>query len=421
MDRVLLLNSSGAIVSNYPPYTAVYGETLIAEKPLPIVPYVEQVVFPGVAVDSSAIYGEHPEHLATPTVSSGAALTFFCDSVAGGADSSGDGSYDRPWRSLDAASRFLACNSCVLLAAAKYIQLKVRGIVDYVSGYWRPVGHYDRLIVAGWGERCDLGTQTFFAKYFFNIRGRGGYAYAPAVYSDCALVGAFGSEHVAVDCELSGGAYLSCAYNCSGAAASGAVLSAAVCYGGSFGHRATVSFLYNTSITATSSGGGVNLTALYVRSAAVSASVTAAGMATSNTAIVTGIGLGRCLGGCVVNVTASANVATSNANASAILATNDTRVVSGGNWHATARAYAAGSRYGVVSAQAKALGFGDLTSGANVQTAFTATAEAHLTAADGEEREIETVESGGGVCTETRVKLYSAGAVYSSWTSRECH
>ena len=420
MDRVLLLNSSGAIVSKYPPYTAVYGETLIAEKPLPIVPYVEQVVFPGVAVDSSAIYGESPESLATLTVSSGAALTFFCDSVSGGQATGGDGSFDNPWRSLNTASRFLACNSCILLAAAPYIQLKVKGTVDYLSGYWRPVGHYDRLIVAGWGERCDLGTQTFFAKYFFNIRGRGGYAYGDAIYSDCALVDAFGSSHVAVDCELSGGAYLSCAYNCSGAAASGAVLSAAVCYGGSFGHRATVSFLYNTSITATSSGGGVNLTALNV-TAAVSAVVTAAGTATSNTAIVTGIGLGRYLGGCVVNVTASANVATSNANASAILATNDTRVVSGGNWHATARAYAAGSRYGVVSAAAKALGFGDLTSGANVQTAFTATAEAHLTAADGEEREIETVESGGGVCTETRVKLYSAGAVYSSWTNRECY
>ena len=121
MDRVLFLNSSGAIVTRYP-YQRL-------KKPLATAPYVEQVPLPVVSVDPAALYGEHPEKLATVTVSSGAALTFFCDSVAGGSDTSGDGSFDRPWRSLATAAAFLSCNGCELFAAAPYVQLKVRGAV----------------------------------------------------------------------------------------------------------------------------------------------------------------------------------------------------------------------------------------------------------------------------------------------------
>ena len=418
MDRVVFLNSSGGIVGLY--------DNSYYIPSLHIAPYFETVMLPVVSVDSSAIYGDHPESLATVTYSSGAALTFFCDSVAGGNDSSGDGSFDNPWRSLRTASRFLACASCTLFAAAPYIQLKVRGTVDYLSSYWHPVGFYWRLIIAGWGERCDLGTQTFFAGYFFNVRTRGGYAYGPTVYSNCTLVDAGGGyqQHIAVNCDIVSGAYLSCAYNCSGAALSGAYLSASAIYGGSFGHSATAHYVYSAAITASRVDGYVSMTALYVSRAAVSAVVTAAGTATDYSARVVGIGArdSSYLAGCSATAIASVHAAGSDgfATAEMIGSPGVSRVVSGGVFRASAAARVPDAPGSVASADATVRGFDPSDALAGVQTVFSVTASAHLAAADGDEREYETIKSGGTTCVSSRVRLYSSGVMTSSYAGTSC-
>ena len=87
MDTPIFLNSSGGIISPH-------SRSSDYIQPFTIAPYVEQVPIPQLAVDSAAVYGDHPENLVTLTVSSGGALTFFVDSVAGGNDASGNGSYD---------------------------------------------------------------------------------------------------------------------------------------------------------------------------------------------------------------------------------------------------------------------------------------------------------------------------------------
>ena len=66
MDYVAFLNSSGAVV-------APYGYGRYAAN-LHFAPYVETVTLPVVSVDSSMLYGNHPENLARITYTSGGAM-----------------------------------------------------------------------------------------------------------------------------------------------------------------------------------------------------------------------------------------------------------------------------------------------------------------------------------------------------------
>lgn len=423
MDRVTFLNSSGGIVTPFKPYFSLNDHVRIAETPLAVAPHVEQLVLPSVGVEPSALYGSRPENFALLTSSSGAALTFFCDSIPGGGDSGGDGSHDDPWRSMNTASRFLERNACVLRAAARYVQLKVRGVVDYVSGLWQPFFYYDRFILAGWGEKCDLGASgEFAARYLFDIRGRGRFDRAHlATYSDCTIVnGGGGASATAIDCVLDGGAELYCAWNCTGTSPSG-YLTARVCSGGSFRHPVSAHYICSAVVSAASSGGDVTLTALHVRSAAVGVSVTAAGTATLR-ATVHGIAANysACLAGCSVTVAASARGEASNVSARAYLVYSaaDRVVVSGGSY--TASANAAASASDTVAAAAAAGGFGASSLLNGVRMHLSAAAGAHLLGGSGDAYEEERLISGGTDCWESRSRQYSGGVVTSSWSESRC-
>ena len=280
MDNAVFLNRSGAIVT----------QTTSSFIPaLHIAPYFETVVLPVVSVDSSALYGDHPENLATLTYTSGAALTFFVDSVPGGNDSSGDGSADNPWRNMNTASKFLACASCTLRKAAPYIQLKVRGTVDYyIPGDWKPMGFdAQNFILAGWGGRADLTSADagyFVAGYFVDIECEWRHA-SCAVASNCRFVGSSGGSRVssAVACEFrdafDGRVPVLC--DCSGGNLG--TLSCAVVRGGAFeGGRnyelIYADWMYSTTATAI----GSRATAIMLQGAAVEVTAVASGSATSD-------------------------------------------------------------------------------------------------------------------------------------------
>lgn len=422
MDRVLFLNSSGAIITDYFPYPSPWGPRVITEDPLPVAPYVETVALPTVSIASSAIYGDRPENVATLTNSNGAALTFFCDSVAGGGDSRGSGTFDDPWRSLRTASSFLERNECVLRRAAAYVQLKVRGVVDYVSGHWKPFGNWDRFILAGWGGRCDLGgSGTFFARYLLDLRGKG-YFDGVVTYSGCAIPDGGGERQVAVDCELDSGAELLCAWNCSGAKTSG-YLGAQVIRGGSFRHGVSARYICSAAISAAWSGAYVSRTGLFARVAAVGVSVTAAGAAAGNVADVTGIYVHNSayLAGCVVDVRASAHAPDSFASAAARTVSvgyGTCVVVSGGSFAAVARASATAS--GRVDALAHAGGFDSAAQLTGVRVSLSASAGARLVGGSGTATETETIAGGGSSCWESRTRVYSGAVVTSSWSDSQC-
>ena len=246
MEPPMFLNASGGIIT---PVNSRYDWLL------PVAPYFETVHLPVLTVDSSAPYGDHPENLLTLTVSSAAALTFFVDSVAGGSDTSGDGSFDNPWRSLKTAGDFLSCAQCMLTTAAPYIQVKIKGTVDYIDGDWGVLSLASTpvpLILTGWDGRCDLSlseSATYGAGYIFNAKVN---TRLPnrTVFSDCIL-SRFGESGYAsaIDCEFLpfsyyGDAYLSCAYNCSGDYAA-----TRICLGGVYS-SATVQHVYGTTIHA---------------------------------------------------------------------------------------------------------------------------------------------------------------------------
>ena len=411
MDHVAFLNSRGAIVSPPPNQATGYAANLHIE------PYVEPVMIPVVSVDSAALYGDHPENLATLTYSSGAALTFFCDSVAGGSDASGDGSFDHPWRSLNTASRFLSCASCVLSAAAPYIQLKIRGTVDYVSSSWQPWGalRSEKLILAGWGEKCGLGTATFAAGYFFGLGVKPHYS-AVVACSGCTVVSNSAVKSLAVDCEFVSGAQVSCAYNCSGG---GLSVAASVFYGGSYAvaSNGETRYAYGMAITAPGRRYGHTL---FVSNAAVGVSVTAVASGGGNvwaTAIYAG---GSCnyLGNCTVVASAVADPVASytQAFAQVLSGGNGTLIVSGGTWRAFASASASGTS-DRASAAATASGFSNFYTVAGVSTTLVASAGANFTGQNGSAREWEGVYDMGDSCWVERVREYAGGVVTSSWTS----
>lgn len=286
MDRPLFLNSSGAIISRIVPAPAAGGNPLSGLDLFDVVPYVEEIPIPELTIDQSAVYGDHPENLVTLTTSNGAALTFFVDSDPGGSNTGGNGSFDDPWRSLNTASAFLACAECTLRAAVKYVQLKIKGDAGYVSGAWSPFSYAPALILAGWGERRDLGAQASYgAGYMFNLAGK--CAYTGGVYSNCIISGGTLMQYQsAISCEMSGGGYTqypldtySVMYDCR---VSGAPIWTRYCYRCELEYQAGVRpfyswYYYDTTITVqaeTATTPNVR-TLCYVRSAAVDTRINA--------------------------------------------------------------------------------------------------------------------------------------------------
>lgn len=413
MDRVIFLNSSGGIVT-YPGQirSGVYIPSYN------IAPYIEPVALPVVSVDSAALYGDRPENLATLTHSRGAALTFFVDSVAGGSDSSGNGSYDHPWRSLNTASAFLACAGCTLNAAAKYVQLKIKGTVDYLSGTWggniwawlRP-----KLILTGWGGRCDLGGSAgFSAGYFFNVRVSAYHSLSGGVFSNCEVLRA-GSSGIAVDCALPDYADVSVAYNCSGSGAT----SARILYGGRYVGGASATCAYGATVSRVVTSTYINYnTALFVGSGAVSMTVSAVGSATAGHANAEGIraSSGAYLAGC--DVTASAWAYHEFVNGETFAWAGGivgSAIVSGGR--VVASAYASGVNSTGASAVAEAVGLGSGTTATGATVIIDATAAAHITRPNGQETEVERTSDLGLSCVLSTVRYYSGGVVTSTYTA----
>ncbi|MBQ6353094.1 MAG: hypothetical protein IJJ28_07495 [Lentisphaeria bacterium] len=413
MDRVIFLNSSGGIVT-YPGqirsgvYIPAYN----------IAPYIEPVAFPVVSVDPAALYGDRPEHLATLTHSRGAALTFFVDSVAGGGDTSGNGSYDHPWRSLNTASAFLQCAGCVLNAAAKYVQIKVKGTVDYLSGTWgwniyswlRP-----KLILTGWDGRCDLGAGHFYVGNFFNVRVSAGAGLTGGVFSNCEVLRA-GSSGVALDCALPDDyADVSVAYNCSGSGAT----SARILYGGRYVGGASATYAYGATVSRVVTSTYINYnTALFVGSGAVSMTVSAVGSATAGHANAEGIraSSGAYLAGCDVTATAWASGEPDNGPVVAYaVGSAGGAIVSGGR--VVASAYASGVNSTGASAVAEAVGLGSGTTATGATVIIDATAAAHITRPNGQETEVERTSNLGLNCVLSTVRYYSGGVVTSTYTA----
>lgn len=409
MEYVPFLNSSGAIVM---PPNARISRGYAAN--LPIAPYIETVRLPVVSVDSSALYGEHPENLVTLTYSSGAALTFFCDSVAGGADNSGDGSVNNPWRSMNTALRFLTCNFCVLNAAVPYVQLKVRGTVDY-PGWptrWNPAGNYvwEKLILTGWGEQADLTSAIYSAGCCFNLKLRlheGGYAFPTC--SGCSLVDE-GRVRCAVNCEITNSSYYpnsaDAAYNCSGKVN---MISCGVLYGGSFGDVGRASarhcvcyadYAYSAVVAASKSNdSNFGLAeAFYLRSAAagVTATMSCVGSAPAHAIGVaaSSVYLRDCTASAV-----SVNSPGSSARAVAVSGMSATLTVVGGNY--TASAVAVDSSYRAdADARAVSNAYGGVSYN-GVQTTLFASAKC-IRAADAAFTEREAIYDFGGSCIRER-------------------
>lgn len=429
MDRVLFLHSNGGILSEYP--------QLRSEEPLPVAPYVEQVNIPAVSVDTQALYGDTPS-LAVLTFSSGGALTFFCDSVAGGNDSSGDGSFDAPWRSLDAASKFLSRHAPLLKKAAPYTQLKIKGTVDYVSSAWEPFGPFNdrsptgaaQLILAGWGGKTDLAghpSACFAAGYLFGLRVNPGNS-ALIACSGCDVVRDHASESLAVDCRFVSGAYVSCACNCSADATDQGVY-ARICHGGSYRTQLTVVYAYGTTVSVNVAGSQYGSVGMIVSSAAVGLAVTVVNTGDSRTKAV-GVYARGYLGDCTVTASAAATLTAAGQNSgTAAIAMfgsfGNGAVVSGGNWTAKATAHTVtnepaggepGTKYNA-DAIASAVGFPTYVTFNGVATTFTASAGAVLNAPDGEAYEYERISNGGASSWTSRARCYSGGVMYSSWSS----
>ena len=400
MDYPMFLNVSGGIVT---PADGGY------EWPLGVVPHFETVLLPVVSVDSAALYGDRPEDLMTVTISSGAALTFYVDSVAGGNDSSGDGSFDRPWRSLNAASEFISCAECMLNAAAPYIQLKVRGTVDYLSGYFDPKPRNNRnLIIAGWGGICDFDASgrspQLNAGYIFRARAGIGNARYARIASD-AIVTFGASTLYALDSEIDTAYGLGGIYNCSTGSSTSRV-SARICSGGSFSGDCCFDYACAPRVE------GRDLT-LYVSSAVAGAVVSRVG------------GLVNPLNGGVswamsayrayvrdCRVTA---VAMNSGGSTAVAGAGGIAdgIVSGGTVAVSAFAAASGGEYPFASAVA--LGLGSSVSAHGVQVTVSASAGVRITGESVKAYEQERTGNLTAVCFVSRTCYVSGGLV----TSRE--
>lgn len=400
MDRPMFLDhTSGGIVS-----PAGGNRSSKYQWPFDIVPYFEEVRLPVLTVNSSAPYGDRPEELvtlATPTVN---ALTFFVDSVAGGSDTSGNGSFDDPWRSLETANVFLNCASCMITAAAPYIQVKVKGTVDYLGGAWGyPSTAPTHLILAGWGGRCDLSPSSrtiYGAQYIFDAK-VDQYMGNLTIYSGCELLHYGDSEFAhyasAIDCELLSAApgleVLGCAYNCSGA-----FIPARICWGGSCS-SAAANHIYGTVIHANAAvsgsefrrtlltlGNAVDPSPFTAVSVGISATVTLSAGSGYSYLGVTGIAHERSgfLRDCTVDIAASGSAAGGHITVGVVAA--DGAVVSGGSFRAAASAYSFDadpvSGYADAYAAAEVFGNGG-TAVYGAATVLSASADAGIAAPDG--------------------------------------
>ena len=427
MDCVAFLNSSGAIVAAPgAPTNSMYAAHI------PFDPCIETVYLPVVSVDSSALYGEQPENLARLTYTSGAALTFFCDSIEGGDETAGAGTADNPWRSMNTALRFLSCNLCVLNAAAPYVQLKVRGTVDYPGwpSRWNPSGYYggpwEKLILTGWGEQTDLTSAMYSAGYCFNLKLRLHAGYAFPTCSGCTLIDE-GGVRCAVNCEITNSSLspnsADVAYDCSGMVN---MISCGVLYGGSFGNVGLASarncvcyanYAYSATVTASRSGDtDFGLTeALYLKSAAagVTATMSCGGSPTARAMALPGgaVYLRDC--------TATAVAANSSGDCTAVAVAAPPSappvVIDGGIY--TASAVAVRSQYYSLSATARICSAAGGVSYSGVQTTVFASAKLYPNS-DAAFTETESVYDLGGSCIRERgLKRNESGVLVPFSTS----
>lgn len=405
MEPTAFLNSSGAIVA--PSVSSVTS----AAAHIFAAPYIEQVALPVVSVDPAALYGDHPENLATLTSSRGAALTFFCDSEAGGTNTGGAGTFDDPWRSLKTASRFLSCNACVLNAAAPYIQLKVKGTVDYHVQFM-PFYYYDRrkLIVAGWGGLCDVASADFSAGYYFDLKLGSTYGGFVAA-SNCQLTSGGVDIDALVDCDVDLVSAVGVFYNCSALGINRSLTSppaaGAVIYGGSYSYSGTPRCSADYVYSAYFSAGGTSAMGVEIASAAAFATVVASG---KKEATALHAGTPSYFKDCNFSALASAADPVSIASAVTVSATWGNIHIQGGTLYASAFVSASGG----VSAEARVFSSG--FSGTAVVNGAQVTVSASATALPiSSYFYYGAVEIEGGIgCTYERIRKYDNGVLISS-------
>lgn len=454
MDAPMFLNASGAIVTRFAENSSGYDEAL------PITPFVENVQLPFLAIDASAIQRGEPENMVSLVYSSGAAITFFCDSVAGGSNSSGDGSFENPWRSMRTASSRLACYECALSEAGyDYIQLKVTGTIDYFTSsmLWSPMSvdsNMKKLLVTGAGEsRVDLGLARYCGGYFRNVRGQvGTFGGSDGMAYNCTVIpcnlGSRYSQTVCpayvADCEISSGIkgdiYGSALYHCSGAFTSpfGMVLSSVVAdcdfsWNGTASSYQNIAYInadciYRTSCSVIASGvssgydpptvpwlylafgycgySHVNLT---LDGFSYAAGIVCSGIAVSNTVSIDAVASYTKPSACTVGA--------------GVVGVN-CPIVSGGSVYISAEAYASatspeGSRCTAsASAIANAYGGDNHIIGGTITLNATATAHGEKNASNYvEEYELEEVYNGLSSSWERRSRSYLNGEIVSSTTS----
>lgn len=411
MDRPILLASNGGIVTPATPYPGSHYAPSIQEWLPDIAAYVETVTIPSAVVSPTAIFDGRPDDLVRITRTSGAALTFFVDSVAGGNDNSGKGSYDDPWRSLNTASRFLQCAECILNTACQYIQIKVKGTVDYVSGNWNPKSYHSRtLILTGWDGVCDLGSSGVYHAGYINDCRAQGYGYGETVHSGGAVYGG-GDSSTAIDCEVPAGfaPYFRTAVNCSGGGMYASFVSGGDYEYASVGMATSVRVSRQVVSNSINSNWGLTVGS---SGAAYRASVTVIADGPGGYAAATGI-VGRgALVYCDVRVSAKAS-GTPGANAVA-RAVSGNPVISGGSFLAVAEASATGGSF------ASAYAFAGGVSGTVHGAATTLRALPRASVADKSRasryEDAETCDL-GNCCRVNSVWIYSSGAVHSSWAS----
>ncbi len=436
----LCLSSDGGIVTRWDVFT--YQRLPIMEEPLALVPFVETISVPQFAVDPAALYEGRPEELVTLTYSSGAAITFFCDSEAGGSNSSGDGSFENPWRSLLTASSRLACYDC-LLTGFDFVQLKVRGDVDYLpgsGGLFAPLVNSGRLVVTGWGESCNLNNHCRIGAGYASSLTITVKSYSPDTLVNCTVLAGSGDNdyargYNALNCRLEGRAqFYNVLYNCSGGS-SGRIW-ASTCYGGEFSGELGsppplgCDYLYSAMVEAAAAPnyyGQARGCALELGSACHGARVYVLQNRDFEVINATGISGGYYISDPLVSICVSARHRGSEGSAAAMatgIAPDSGTVVNGGQVRASAAASAlweaTGSR-GDASAYAYAAGIAGtscICSGAVVTLDASATADLTGQQPEGKYSAIEEerIVNCQSKSWEMRIRYYSGAVLVSSNT-----
>ena len=419
MDRPIFVDSRGGIVTPATPYPGSgYAPSIDIWSP-DIAAYVETVIIPSAVVSSTAIFDGRPDDLVRVTYTSGAALTFFVDSVPGGDDPRGKGSADDPWRSLKTASNFIKCAECILNTACQYIQIKVKGTVDYVSGNWNPKYYHPmKLILTGWDGVCDLGSSgVYHAGYFKDVKAME-YGDAGTVHSGGTVYGG-GASSTAIDCEVPSSLYVGffAAVNCSGGSMSASFVSGGRHEYAYVGQAVSVSVSrylasnapYSAFALRVGSSGAVCGASVFI-----SADVSSGGGTANASAVAIGTpNAGATLIACSVTAVASARGSgQANAVAFAVSAGNTATVVSGGSFFA--RTYASASGSNSANAYTYAVGVAGTVHNAATTVSATASAEVNTTIYNASRTESETIVNAGQSCAISRAYLYRGGSMYSS-------